>query len=75
MKKLRKSVLLKRAMLLEKQMAVGGGLVKKKAYLMFLMNTRDAEFKLKEQGKNVVFKSIEEIRAEFERLHGSIYFF
>ena len=40
---------------------------------MFLADTRDREFRLKDQGVRVVHKSIAEIREEFEQNHGSIW--
>ena len=52
----------------------GDGRVKRKEYLMFLMSVREAEWLAEVQGQKVQEMSIEEIRAEFEQKHGSIYF-
>lgn len=49
------------------------GQIKCKQYLYYLMNTRCAEFNLRDHGGRVVHKSIEEIRAEYESKFGSIY--
>ena len=47
--------------------------IKRKEYLQYLAETRDREFRMKDAGYQVVHKSIEEIRAEFESKFGSIY--
>lgn len=47
--------------------------IKRREYLMFLAETRDREFRLKDQGVMVVHKSIAEIREEFEQKFGSIW--
>ena len=52
----------------------GDGRVKRKEYLRFLLEVREAEWRAEEQGQAVPEKSIEEIRALFEQKHGSIYF-
>ena len=49
------------------------GRVKRKQYLDYLVDTRSAEFNLKDHGVRVVHKSIKEIRAEYESKFGSIY--
>ena len=49
------------------------GQVKCKSYLDYLAYTREAEYDLRDHGVRLVFKSIEEIRAEFESTYGSIY--
>ena len=48
--------------------------IKRKEYLQYLANTRDREFRMKDAGYQVVHKSIEEIRDEFESKFGSIYY-
>ena len=48
--------------------------IKRKEYLQYLAETRDREFRMKDAGYQVVHKSIEEIRAEFESKFGSIYY-
>ena len=49
------------------------GKVKKKEYLMFLVEERETEATARMNGLNILPKSIEEIRAAFEREHGSIF--
>ena len=49
------------------------GQVKCKRYLDYLANIRCAEYDLRDHGVRVVFKSIDEIRAEFESKYGSIF--
>ena len=51
----------------------GGGRVKRREYLMFLMSVREAEWLAEEQGQQVEVKTIEEIRQLFEQEHGTIY--
>ena len=51
----------------------GDGRVKRREYLMFLLEVREAERRAEKQGQAVQEKSIEEIRAEFELTNGSIY--
>ena len=48
--------------------------IKRKEYLQYLAETREREFRMKDAGYQVVHKSIEEIRAEFESKFGSIFF-
>ena len=48
--------------------------IKRKEYLQYLADTRDQEFRMKDAGYQVVHKSIEEIRKEFENKFGSIYY-
>jgi len=49
------------------------GKVKKKEYLMFLVEERETEATARMNGLNILPKSIEEIRAAFEQEHGSIF--
>lgn len=49
------------------------GRVKRKEYLMYLVAEREDESLAEQTGLKVRPKSIAEIRAEFEREHGSIY--
>ena len=49
------------------------GKVKCKSYLNYLISVRCAEFDLRDHGVRLVFKSIDEIRAEFESKYGSIF--
>lgn len=50
------------------------GMVKRQEYLMFLLAVREKEDQDILSGKRVKVKSIMEIRAEFEKKNGSIYF-
>ena len=50
------------------------GLVKCQEYQMFLLALREKESQDILSGKRVMKKSIMEIRADFEKKHGSIYF-
>ena len=49
------------------------GRVKRREYLMFVLEVREAEIKAEEQGQQVEVKTIEEIREVFEQEHGSIF--
>jgi len=49
------------------------GKVKRKEYLMFLVAIREDESLAEQTGLKVTPKSNAEIRAEFEKEHGSIY--
>ena len=51
----------------------GWGGVKRKEYLMFLVATREEEHQAQMLGLKIKAKSIEVVRQEFEREHGSIY--
>ena len=48
--------------------------IKRKEYLLYLANTRDREFRMKDAGYQVVHKSIKEIRDEFESKFGTIFY-
>ncbi len=49
------------------------GKVKCKRYLNYLVNVRSAENDLRAHGFKVMYRSIAEIRKEFEEQYGSIY--
>lgn len=49
------------------------GRVKRKEYLMFLLNVRLKEQEDVKAGREVVEKTIEEVQIEFERKYGRIY--
>ena len=49
------------------------GKVKRREYLLYLTDVRVKEQELEDKGEKVVPKSIDEIRAQFEKEHGSIY--
>ena len=49
------------------------GRVKRREYLMYLVATREEESLALQRGLTIEAKSIAQIRAEFEREHGSIY--
>lgn len=49
------------------------GRVKRKEYLMYLVAVREEESSAAQMGLKTKAKSIEQIRAEFEAQHGSIY--
>ena len=49
------------------------GRVKRKEYLQYLLSVRKAERHSELLGLNVEPKPIEQVRAEFEAEHGSIY--
>lgn len=50
-----------------------GGRIKRREYLMYVLAIRLEEQLAEEKQQLVTPKSVEEIRAEFEREHGSIY--
>jgi hypothetical protein len=50
-----------------------GGRIKRREYLMYVLAIRLEEQLAEEKQQLVAPKSVEEIRAEFEREHGSIY--
>jgi hypothetical protein len=49
------------------------GRVKRKEYLMYLVAVREDESLSEQMGLKIKAKSIAQVRAEFEREHGSIY--
>lgn len=49
------------------------GKVKKKAYLNYLISVREDEKLARDLGIRIASKSIGEIRANYEKEHGSIY--
>ena len=49
------------------------GRVKRREYLMYVLEVREAEIKAEEQGQQVEVKTIEEVREVFEQEHGTIY--
>ncbi len=49
------------------------GRVKRKEYLMYLVAVREEESQSEQMGLKIKAKSIAQVRAEFEREHGSIY--
>jgi hypothetical protein len=51
----------------------GWGRVKRREYLMFLVAIREEEHQAQMLGLTIKPKSIEEVRQEFEKEHGSIY--
>ena len=50
-----------------------GGKVKCKAYLKFVLAVREEESLADQRGLHIVHKTIEQIRQEFEKNHGSIF--
>ena len=50
-----------------------GGKVKCKAYLKFVLEVREEESLADQRGLHIVHKTIEQIRQEFEKNHGSIF--
>ena len=50
-----------------------GGKVKRKAYLKFVLTAREDELAAEQLGIRFPHKSIDQIRQEFEKNHGSIY--
>ena len=50
-----------------------GGRIKRREYLMFALSVRYEEQLAEENGQEIVPKSIEEIRREYENQYGSIY--
>ena len=50
-----------------------GGKVKRKAYLKFVLEVREEESLADQRGLHIVHKTIDQIRQEFEKNHGSIY--
>ena len=50
-----------------------GGRIKRREYLMFALAIRLEEQEAEEKGQEVVPKTIEEIRAAYEKEHGSIF--
>ena len=51
----------------------GGGKVKRKAYLKFVLTSREDELTAEQLGIRFPHKSIDQIREEFEKNHGSIF--
>lgn len=51
----------------------GGGKVKRKAYLKFVLEVREEESLADQRGLHIVHKTIDQIRREFEEKNGSIY--
>ena len=51
----------------------GGGKVKCRAYLRYVLEVREEESLADQRGLKIVHKSIDQIRQEFEKNHGSIY--
>ena len=51
----------------------GGGKVKCRAYLRYVLEMREEESLADQRGLKIVHKSIEQIRKEFEEKNGSIY--
>ena len=51
----------------------GWGRVKRREYLQYLISVRDEEHQARVLGLKIEAKSIEEVRAEFEKQFGSIY--
>ena len=51
----------------------GGGQVKRKAYLRYVIAVREEEALAEQRGLKLVRKSIDQIRQEFEKNHGSIF--
>ncbi len=49
------------------------GRIKRREYLMYLVAVRDQEYRARQLNLNVRRKRLQEIRAEFEAQHGSIY--
>ena len=49
------------------------GRIKRREYLMFLVETRDMEHQARQRNLHVRKKRLREIRAAFEAEHGSIY--
>ena len=49
------------------------GRVKRKEYLMYLVAVREEDTSAEQMGLKIKAKSIAQVRAEFEREHGSIY--
>ena len=58
---------------LMKSVGVTQGRVKRKEYQEFLVKVREGEAKDKKMGKEVIPKSIEYLRIQFEEEHGSVY--
>ena len=56
-----------------KKVGASRGKVKSKDYLMYLLDVRVKEAECEENGEEVEEKPIEQIRAEFEQEHGSIF--
>lgn len=50
-----------------------GGKVKRKAYLKFVLTSREDELTAEQLGIRFPHKSIDQIREEFEKNHGPIY--
>lgn len=51
----------------------GKGMIKRKEYLRFLVSVRDEEQLSRNLGLRITSKSIDEIRAEYEQEHESIF--
>ena len=51
----------------------GWGRVKRREYLQYLVSVRDEEHQARMLGLKIESKSIEAVRAEFEKQFGSIY--
>lgn len=50
-----------------------GGRIKRREYLMFVLAIRCEEQEEADAGKEIVPKDVREIRAEFENMHGSVF--
>ena len=51
----------------------GGGQVKRREYLMYVLEVREREHLAEKQGNKVAPMTLEEIRQLFEQEHGTIY--
>ncbi len=49
------------------------GRVKRKEYLLFVLDIREAEFLARQRGMRIKQRSTWELRQQFEREHGEIY--
>ena len=59
---------------LEKVSGMSRGRVKRKEYLKYLVGVREGEMIARQIGLTIKTKSIEEIRMDFEKEFGSIYY-
>ena len=49
------------------------GRIKRKEYLLFVLDIREAEYLARQRGLRIKQRSTWELRQEFEREHGEIY--
>ena len=49
------------------------GRIKRKEYLLFVLDIREAEFLARQRGLRIRQRSTWELRQEFEREHGSVW--